>query len=261
MNRRSLLLYALALVVAVVCARLGFWQLSRMRQQSTHNELVTARLASAPVEPSQLPTDSAARHFARVRAVGTFEPSGEWVLTNRGRQGSPGVNFMTPLRTDDGRVIVVNRGWAYSPDGSTVDRGRWRETGRAVVVGYVAEFASEDEGPRDVAEQRLLRRARRAPFATAEPDVAPYYLVALEVLAEETRSPGALADSTPVRLEPPTLDAGPHLSYAMQWFAFGAIAVGGSILLGRHQQRRASSSGGDGPRDDRPTPDPDRAPV
>ncbi len=255
MNRRNLLLYAIATVVALVCARLGFWQLERMRQQSAHNTLVTARMGAAPVEPSQLPGDSAARHFTRVRAVGTFEPSGEWVLANRGRSGSPGVNFLTPLRTDDGRVIIVNRGWAYAPDGSTVDRPRWRESGRAVVVGYVAEFADENEGPRDLADERLLRRARRSPFATAEPDIAPYYLVALEVLTEQTRSPGALADSTPVRLEPPTLDAGPHLSYAVQWFLFGAIAFGGAILLGRHQQRGAKSSHGGAPplRDDGPT--------
>ena len=34
---------------------------------------------------------------------------------------------------------------------------------------------------------------------------------------------------------PPTLDAGPHLSYAFQWFAFAAIAITGYVILGRRQ--------------------------
>jgi cytochrome oxidase assembly protein ShyY1 len=36
------------------------------------------------------------------------------------------------------------------------------------------------------------------------------------------------ADSTPVRLDVPPLDEGPHMSYAFQWFAFATIAVGGT---------------------------------
>jgi cytochrome oxidase assembly protein ShyY1 len=39
------------------------------------------------------------------------------------------------------------------------------------------------------------------------------------------------AAETPVRLEPPVIGDGPHLSYAIQWFAFAAIAVGGAAAV------------------------------
>ncbi|MDZ7733752.1 MAG: hypothetical protein U5R31_12355 [Acidimicrobiia bacterium] len=32
-------------------------------------------------------------------------------------------------------------------------------------------------------------------------------------------------------LDPPALDEGPHLSYAVQWFIFGTIALGGYPLI------------------------------
>jgi cytochrome oxidase assembly protein ShyY1 len=37
-------------------------------------------------------------------------------------------------------------------------------------------------------------------------------------------------DQFPRRVELPPLDDGPHLSYAIQWFAFATIAVGGAVL-------------------------------
>jgi cytochrome oxidase assembly protein ShyY1 len=39
-------------------------------------------------------------------------------------------------------------------------------------------------------------------------------------------------------LGPPTLDNGPHLSYAIQWFSFAAIAITGAAIVAvrsRHQ--------------------------
>lgn len=48
-----------------------------------------------------------------------------------------------------------------------------------------------------------------------------------------TSDSAARADSVPRRLPPPTVDAGPHRSYAAQWFAFAIIAVVGGVLLFR----------------------------
>jgi cytochrome oxidase assembly protein ShyY1 len=55
-------------------------------------------------------------------------------------------------------------------------------------------------------------------------------------LVSETPTPA----SAPTPLPPPTLDNGPHLSYAMQWYSFGVVAiVGWFVLLRRDAQALA----------------------
>ena len=59
--------------------------------------------------------------------------------------------------------------------------------------------------------------------------LSPMYLVAQD-------SAGANA---PIRLPPPRLDDGPHLSYAIQWFAFAAIALAGAVVVARRTQSQS----------------------
>ena len=52
-------------------------------------------------------------------------------------------------------------------------------------------------------------------------------------------------DSAPPRadrlatIDPPSLDEGPHRSYAIQWFSFAAIALVGGTLLVRGSRGNA----------------------
>ena len=239
--RRSLLLYSIALVVAIICGRLGLWQYSRHQERAAYNQLLEERLSAAPVRPSMLPPDGALREYRRVELRGRFEHSGEWVLANRSQGGSPGVNFLTPLRTESGDVMVVNRGWAYSPDGKTIDRTQFREPGLVTITGFAMEF-EDAEGPADDAADRVLRRVRREPFASADPDIAPFYVIALNVEPEVARSEQARRDSLPARFDEPSLGTGAHLSYMVQWFAFGIIALVGVFFLDRQMRRRAAGA-------------------
>jgi surfeit locus 1 family protein len=61
----------------------------------------------------------------------------------------------------------------------------------------------------------------------------PYSLLPVYVLLQSQQPPQDLPAIVPV----PTLDEGPHLSYAIQWFAFATIAVvGGAVLLLRDRR-------------------------
>src|SRR5690606_1761029 len=148
--------------------------------------VIEERLEAPPVIPSSLPADPDVRAYRRVEVNGQFEPSGEWLWSNRTMNGSPGVNILTPLRMQDGQAIVVNRGWVYAPDGRTPDRARFRETGLVTVRGYAQEFAGLD-GPADDPEDRVLGRVRRGQFASSDPDIAPFYIVATDVEFATTR--------------------------------------------------------------------------
>jgi surfeit locus 1 family protein len=229
MARRMLLFAALALAGAALFVRLGFWQLDRLGQRRDRNRLLAARLAAPPAQWS----DTTAVRYRRVRLAGKPDYEREIVLVGRSRAGSPGVNLVTPLRlAGSDTAVLVNRGWVYSPDASKVDPTRWREGESLAVEGYVEAFT--DPGPGDVpAQQRVARRlSHRAVSARFPYPIAPAYVVAID--SAKTSSANA-----PVRPALPAPDDGPHLGYALQWFAFALIAVVGAgiaITTGRRDR-------------------------
>ena len=127
-------------------------------------------------------------------------------------------------------VVLVNRGWVYSPDGSSVDRARWRERDTATVVGYVEQYAPDAGTTAMGRDPRVVRRiSRRAVSSRISRPLAPYYLV----------QTSDTASSHPVRREMPALDEGPHRGYAIQWFSFAVIAVGGAVAITVRERRMA----------------------
>lgn len=225
MRPRMIVFAALALAMAALCVRLGVWQLDRLGQRRARNALLEQRLAAAPAEWS----DTTAVRYRRVRVSGTPDYEREIVLVGRSRRGSPGVNLVTALRLPGSdTAVLVNRGWVYSPDGTTIDHARWREGETLSVEGYVEAFT--EPGPGDLpAQQRVARRLSHQAVSARFPyPVAPAYVVAIDT----GRTARANTANTPARPPLPTPDDGPHLGYALQWFAFAVIAiVGAGIAL------------------------------
>ena len=223
---------AFAVVSAAIFVRLGFWQLHRLAERRARNALVMARLQAPDADVAALSGDSASLRFRRARIRGTPDYDHELVYASRSYKGSPGVNILTPIRVA-GRdtAVIVNRGWVYAPDGETVDLAKWRERD-SVFAGFVEEFPSVD-GAMSPTRPRVLTRLGYGAVLKALPyPVASVYVV---MLGDSTVGPDRLA-----RLTPPPLDEGPHLNYAIQWFAFAAIALGGVAVVIR--QRRGTRS-------------------
>ena len=122
-----------ALVLAALCVRLGFWQLHRLHERRARNALVAAARALPPID---LPADSlplASLGERRVRARGVYDWAHEHVWHARTYQGAPGVTLVTPLRLADGSWLLVDRGWAPSADAYHVDSPHFREADTAVI--------------------------------------------------------------------------------------------------------------------------------
>jgi surfeit locus 1 family protein len=217
-NRKLLAFVSLAVVLGLVFVRLGFWQLERRHERRAANARVTAQLARDPVPLATLPADSSALD-RRATVRGTPDYDHEFVVTGRSRRGSPGVHIFTPIRVyGSDTAVLVNRGWVYSPDAATVSLGRWRET-QTTYSGYT-EMLSGAEGA--FVRGRGLRPLTRDGVRALVPyPVSPVYLV-----ARDSGHTGA-----PARLDIPVLSDGPHLSYAIQWFAFAAIALVGAAFV------------------------------
>lgn len=223
---RGVLAAIFVLLVAGVCIRLGFWQLDRLEQRRARNAAIRAASARPPLAIdsafASLAADPDAYAWRPVRVQGRYDPRGEVILRTRGHEGNPGVHVVTPLVLAGGRVVMVNRGWAPSPDAVTVNRAALRaDTGVVAVEGVLQPITSSpDRGMpaagragADTTWRRLdlasLRARLRGP-------VLPLYVQQLPR--------GAAADPPhPVPL--PELGEGSHLSYAVQWFSFAAIAV------------------------------------
>lgn len=233
MSRRTLLFCALAVGAAALFVRLGLWQLSRLHERRAHNAVVAAQRLDAPVEFGALPRDTVAAHYRAAHLEGTYDYAHELVLASRTRQGSPGVEILTPVRVaGSDTAVLVDRGWVYSPDGASVDLSRWREADSATVQGWVETYMPDDGVTTSVFGPRVVRRTSRSEIAAKVPyPVAPYFLIATSDSAGRDH---------PVRREAPVLDEGPHRGYAIQWFSFALIAIGGAaaVVFREREERR-----------------------
>jgi surfeit locus 1 family protein len=232
-SRRAIGFVLFALAVSAGCVRLGFWQLHRLAERRALNAMLASRLGGAPRPVREIIADSSAAEYRRVTATGTYDFANEFALASRTRQGSPGVNIITPLRlagTDT--AVLINRGWVYAPDAMTADLARWREPTEATVSGYLLQVNSTARGPVTApSNARVLRHLQRDSIRSRlSYPIASFLIVA-------TEGPTAARDSTPARLTAPMLDEGPHLGYAFQWFAFALIGLVGAGVGVRADRR------------------------
>lgn len=147
------------------------------------------------------------------------------------------MNLLTPVRLPNtDTAVLVNRGWVYSPDGSTIDLAKWHDRD-SVFMGYAEELPSI-AGSTYATRPNVIARLSDSVVAKALPyPVLPVYVVALE--SGDTSN----AATRVARLTIPPLDEGPHMNYAIQWFAFAAIALIGAVIVVRQQRDNASGPG------------------
>ena len=236
-------LLVLAAIVAMI--NLGFWQLRRLDQRQAFNAVVEARYDEPAVPLDDLVSpgiDPELVEWRPVSASGTYLPDEQILIVNRSQNGRAGFNAVTPLRLDDGRVLLVNRGFVpltfEAPQVPALDvevTGRLRPS-QERRLGQLA-----DAGDGDLTEAQRIDIDRLAPQLPA--DVVPMYIDLIESVPAE--QPGL-----PEPVVAPDLSEGNHLSYAVQWFIFSiAVAVGWFLAVrrsARTRQRSASAGESDG---------------
>jgi surfeit locus 1 family protein len=230
-SRPRLLLLASFGVVALVCLRLAFWQLDRLHQRRAANDVALAARA-APVVTLQ-PADMGDPNLGgrRIQATGHYDHTHDVVLRGRAYNGAPGVEVVSPLVLEDGRsAVLVHRGFMPTPDAVTVQTDSVREFGKVQVKG-IAELMGSGDGDR-------LERGSRTTWArldlAALAGSMPYQLAPVYI----RQSPDSSLPRFPRRLEPPAIGDGPHLNYAIQWFAFAGMAVVFGIVIWYQKRER-----------------------
>jgi cytochrome oxidase assembly protein ShyY1 len=146
----------------------------------------------------------------------------------RPRGGQAGIHVLTPLVTDSGAVVLVDRGF-LATSGAEVPELPAPPSGEVDVVGRVR--ASEEGVGRAGDPSSGMVRYVDLDALSAVVD-GPLYGGWLELVEQDPP-----ADESLALVPPPELESGPHLSYAMQWFAFTVIGIGGFVLLIRAEAR------------------------
>ena len=247
LSRRWAVLGLVVVVLAFVAVQLGQWQFGRLDQRKTDNRIVATNLAAppVPVEDVLSPTEptSPEAEWQRVTARGTWDDEHTIVLKYQTRDGQPGVDVVTPLVTEDGTAVLVDRGWLSTENsgGTRPDLPPTTE-GEVTVMGYVRRDATGGA-------TRVSDLSTRAISSVAAADAVPHRLYrGFLDLAEETPPPAqALA---PTEL-PDDTSNGPHFFYGLQWWFFGALAVFGFCYLAWDELRRRRSEPAQHPAVDR----------
>jgi cytochrome oxidase assembly protein ShyY1 len=223
---------AVAAVVAMTCAGLGFWQLARLSERRELNEAIGHRRSAPPVAIEGAGT--AAGVYRPATAEGTYDVAHEVLVYGRGFAGEAGHHVVTPLLLASGDAILVIRGWVPFASQSAPVRVAAPPSGEVRVRGLLVP----DEGDSSTAPDPsgVVRSLDVAGIGSTVPsDLFP---LPLQLSEQTPPQPGDL----PIPVPPPELSEGPHLWYAIQWFSFAAVAVAGAAILVRRDRRRPTAA-------------------
>lgn len=165
--------------------------------------------------------------------TGELDLGREFLLRNRLVRGVPAVQVVTALQIPGyDSALLVNRGYVPAADGVDPDSAVWAEPSPRTFRGVLLPMPDRGDG------KPLIHRGRETWFgldlsamrARLPYPVSSVYLVA-EPLAEDGVAHTLGGRTYPFRAEPPPLDEGPHLMYAVQWFGIAAAVVAFGFLF------------------------------
>lgn len=222
MSLRSRYLFAGILVaVAAGCGWLGVWQWGRLKEQRAANAAAAAgRERPIVALGAGRKATVGSLNQRRVSVKGRFDRRHELLIRGQVYRDVPGVHVITPLRPVEGdTAILVNRGFVPAPDAVSAEVDSLDEPGLVSVDGVALPIGTRRD--RGSPLNRSGRTTWRALDLSAVRARLPYPIFDAIIL----RAPVDSGPRSPRRLLPPPLDDGPHLSYALQWFAFAGMAL------------------------------------
>ena len=215
-----------AAFVVICYTLLAPWQFGREAERNAQQKAIDTSSVTAPVPLGTLvPAGqgvTAGIAWRQVTVTGSYLPDDESLVRLRVYDGKPAFEVLTSLRTDDGRLLAVDRGYVAAENGAIVPAVAAPPTGRVTLTARLRlDETDPDRRPvftSDGYRQQYVTDSRTLAAATGL-TLEPGYL---QLAAAQ---PGVL---NPLPVEP---DAGggsapfTNFSYALQWLTFGAIAV------------------------------------
>ena len=227
----------LAAIFATACVFLGRWQMDRRAETLAEINRVVSNYSATPVPFAQARDQfnqlDPAKEWTQVELKGTYDTAGERIVRNRPLNGQPGYEVVVPFRLTTGETVVVDRGWLPIGNKNPGSPDSVPSPPPGEVTAVVRLKHGEPELQRGAPEGQLA--SIDLPTYAAQLGY-PLMTGAYGQLASETPP----AAEMPVAFPKPSTDEGTHLSYSLQWFAFGVLMFVGFGYAARQQARNAA---------------------
>lgn len=232
----TVLLVLLALAAFAVLLGLGTWQVQRLHWKEALIATIDERIASAPRPLAEIEARLAGEgdvEYWPVTASGIFRHEGErhFFATHRGQSG---YYVFTPLALDDGRFVLVNRGFVPFERKEAASRPGGQVEGMQAVNGLargrLAEKPNSLMPDNDPAKNIFYWKDFDAMAGTTGVG-RPADYVGFFIDADETPNPGGLPVGGVTLIDLPNS----HLQYAVTWYGLAAALAG---VLGAWLWRR-----------------------
>jgi surfeit locus 1 family protein len=217
---------------------LGIWQVHRRTWKHDLVARVDARVHAEPIGApgrDQWPAVNATNdEYQRVKLTGTFQPD-KSVRVRASTELGAGSWLLTPMRTQDGSMVIVNRGFVattWCGGKATCGSG---PNGETTVVGLLR--ISEPKGAflqaNDPANDRWYSRDVAAiGAAQGLGTAAPYF-----VDADAASSPGRDGNDGPVGGLTVIAFPDNHLMYALTWFGLALMTLFGGWIVWKDERK------------------------
>lgn len=211
---------------------LGVWQVQRLQWKTDLIERVEARTRAAPVPlEAALASGLTEAEWRRVTVHGHFAHQGEMYLVATGPHGESGVDVITPLSSDGGRVVLINRGFVPDARRDPSTRSAGQVAGAVTIAGIVR--LSQEPGwftPEPDRAHRLFFSRTVAPMGAMLRDAT---VMPVFVEADATPNPGGYPAGRQTAMDIPN----DHLSYAVTWFALALTLMAVYLIYHAKQGR------------------------
>lgn len=232
--------------LAALCIWLGMWQYDRYEDRRDRNIQSAARISAEPIPVDEIagpginwdPGDE----WTRVVATGSYDTDSEVTVKFMHRDGSPGVDVVTPLILDSGGAILVNRGWMPTENNVQAPQDvPVPPAGQVTVEGWLR--VNNNAGGQAV---RPVDGQVRAIDSRAMDEFVTYDLRTgyLNLQVQEPSSDVELTIE-----EPPEFRSWVNFFYSLQWYFFAGLAVLGYFWFARSEAKENQKAEQVGPPD------------
>lgn len=211
----------LTLAAVALFVNLGRWQWHRAEQKRVLADEFGAGAQS--VEELGARATSALPRYAQVRLQGRYDAEHQFLLDNISHNAQPGYEVLTPLQLTDGRTVIVNRGWVPL----TASRRQLPDLRLDVATAQAPSGRLDDLPVAGIALGHVPPAPDTPwPKLTSFPTMADLSaalgqpLQSRQLLLNPGEPAGFVRDWRPTGVGPAR-----HLSYAIQWWAFAALAL------------------------------------
>jgi len=214
----------ISLPILALCLALSVWQMERREWKRDILDRIAANQSAPPITLDELlKGDPLRREYGKATITGVFLHDKEFHLAARSRKDDVGIQVVTPVQTDDGAIVLFDRGWVPSPKKDPAMRKEGQIQGKVQLTGVVrraqvqGRFVPDNAPDRNIWFYVDVPRMRQMAGGKPDPVLDTFFLE-----ADATPNPGGLPIGGQTQLDIPN----DHLQYAITWFLLALALIG-----------------------------------